>query len=245
MRCCIFLVFLFVSINCYSQENKIVKYFDSLWQPANISTASFRTEFIRKNDYYECFSYWKKNGALYCRSSYRDTLFQKPLGQLVRYYENGKTQDSVYYNNDGSVKELYHYYENGKLWAQCKQQGKKEVCKGFDEQGNAIDDFIYSNEAEFSGGNEEWSAYLSNALSKFNPGKKGAPTGTYKVIVKFIVDENGKVSDTQAETNFGFGMEEKAIEIIKKSPKWTPAIMLNKKVKAYRRQPLTFVVSTE
>jgi hypothetical protein len=245
MRSFIFFHLLFVSVACYSQENKIVKYFDLLWQPANAGTASFRTEFIRKNDYYECFSYWQKNGALYCRSSYRDTAFQKPLGQLVRYYENSKIEDSIYFNNDGSRKELYHYYESGKLWAQCKQQGKSEVCKGFDEQGNAIDDFIYSKEAEFPGGNEEWSAYLSKALSKFNPGKKGAPVGTYKVVVKFIVTKDGTIAEVQAETNFGYGMEDKAIEIIKKSPKWVPAIMYNKKVNAYRRQPLTFLVAAE
>jgi antitoxin component YwqK of YwqJK toxin-antitoxin module len=239
------ILFLFTSIACYSQENKIVKYFDSLWLPAKANAAYFKTEFIKQDNYYKCFSYWERTGSLFCKSSYKDTLFQNPLGILVRYYENGAIQDSAYYDNDGSTNELFHFYENGKLWAHCKQQQKKQICEGFNEQGKPINDFVYSKEAEFPGGNTEWSAYLSDALSKFNPGKKGALAGTYKVVVKFIIDENGKVTDTEAETNFGYGMENKAIEIIKKSPKWSHAILLNKTVKAYRRQPLTFVVSNE
>lgn len=185
----------------------------------------------------------KKTNILFCKATDRDTLFQKPFGLPVRYYEDGKIQDSVHYNNDGSKRELFHYYQDGKTWAHRKQQGKSKVCKGFHEKGNLNEDFIYSKEAEFTGGNAEWSACLSNALCKFNPGKRGASVGTYKAVVKFIADENGSIINIEAETNYGYGIEDKAIEIIKKSPKWTPAIIVNKKVKAYRRQSLTLYCS--
>jgi protein TonB len=38
-------------------------------------------------------------------------------------------------------------------------------------------------------------------------------------------------------------MEEEVVRIIKKGPKWKPAVQNGKLVNAYRRQPVTFVVS--
>ena len=46
-------------------------------------------------------------------------------------------------------------------------------------------------------------------------------------------------------TNFGYGMEQEVIRIMKKSPMWTPASQNDKTVKAYRKQPVTFVLEDE
>ena len=37
-------------------------------------------------------------------------------------------------------------------------------------------------------------------------------------------------------------MEEEAVKVIKKGPKWTPALQNGRNVNAYRRQPITFQV---
>ncbi len=62
-------------------------------------------------------------------------------------------------------------------------------------------------------------------------------------MVQFIIEKTGDISIGKAVTNSGYGMEEELIRVIKKSPKWFPAIQFSKPVKAYRRQPVTFVVS--
>jgi protein TonB len=72
-----------------------------------------------------------------------------------------------------------------------------------------------------------------------------APEGTYTVMVQFVVDKEGVPSDVRALTNFGYGMEEEAIRVIRKGPKWIPAIQNGRQVKAYRRQPITFRVESE
>ena len=46
-------------------------------------------------------------------------------------------------------------------------------------------------------------------------------------------------------TNHGYGMEEEAMRVIKKGPKWTPAVQNGRSVKAYRKQPITFQVLGE
>ncbi|MDP9230035.1 MAG: energy transducer TonB [Bacteroidota bacterium] len=100
-------------------------------------------------------------------------------------------------------------------------------------------------EASFPGGEGAWRKYLERSLSTFNPGENGAAEGTYTVHVKFIVDKLGNISDVTALTNHGFGMEDEAVKVIKKGPKWVPALQNGRHVNAYRTQPITFIVNAE
>ncbi len=100
-------------------------------------------------------------------------------------------------------------------------------------------------EADFPGGDAAWRRYLQNNLNADAPVENGAPDGTYTVIVRFIVSKDGSISDVQAETNFGYGMEAEAVKAIKKGPKWKPANQNGRAVNAYRRQPITFVVQPQ
>jgi len=118
-----------------------------------------------------------------------------------------------------------------------------EVPKVEDDEGKVFNKVEV--EAAFPGGEGAWRRYLEKNLDPNAPIDNGAPQGTYQVIVKFIVSKDGSISDVQSETKFGYGMEAEAIKIIKKGPKWTPALQNGRNVNAYRRQPVTFVVSEQ
>ncbi len=87
-----------------------------------------------------------------------------------------------------------------------------------------------------------WKNFLERNLSPEVPVDNGAAPGTYTVIIQFVVDVSGNVSDIKALTNHGFGMEQEAMRVIKKSGKWKPAFQNKSEVKAFRRQPITFMV---
>jgi protein TonB len=95
-------------------------------------------------------------------------------------------------------------------------------------------------EASFAG---DWAKFLQRNLNADVAVNAGAPPGTYQVIVQFIVDKEGNVSDVKGLTNHGYGMEEEAMRAIRKAPKWNPAVQNGRQVKAYRKQPITFIVS--
>lgn len=118
------------------------------------------------------------------------------------------------------------------------QSGTEFTAKS---DSNVLD--TVDQEAFFPGGNEGWIMYLQKHLKANVPIKKKAPAGSYQVIIKFIVAVDGSVLDLVSETSFGYGMEEEVIRVIKKGPKWSPAILKGKPVNAYRRQPVTFVIS--
>ena len=65
------------------------------------------------------------------------------------------------------------------------------------------------------------------------------------MVVQFVVDKEGNISDVRSLTNHGYGMEEEAMRVIKKGPKWNAAIQNGRQVKAYRKQPITFRVESE
>jgi protein TonB len=98
-------------------------------------------------------------------------------------------------------------------------------------------------EAEFPGGRNGWTRFLTNNLDSEVPGSNGASPGQYTVIVRFVVAKDGSVSDVQAETSHGYGMEQESMRVIKKSGKWTPAVQNGRNVISYKRQPITWVVS--
>lgn len=102
-----------------------------------------------------------------------------------------------------------------------------------------------THEAEFPGGNSEWKAYINRNLDLEVPVARGATAGTYEVIVNFMIDTGGNIKNIKAETSFGFGMEKELIRVIKKAPRWIPAIQDGVHVNAYRRQPATFFISNQ
>jgi hypothetical protein len=100
-------------------------------------------------------------------------------------------------------------------------------------------------EAKFPGGEREWRKYLEKNLNANVPVDHGAPAGSYTVFIQFIVDKEGNISNVKALTNHGYGMEEEVVKIINKGPQWVPASQNGRAVKAYRKQPVTFVVAAD
>ncbi len=104
-------------------------------------------------------------------------------------------------------------------------------------------------DAEFPGGNQAWFKYVSREIERnMDELQEDGKSGT--VVVLFIVDKEGQVSEVRAlscgeagVTNClgsGTKLAEVAVAAIKKGPKWKPAVQNGRQVKAYRRQPVTF-----
>jgi periplasmic protein TonB len=92
---------------------------------------------------------------------------------------------------------------------------------------------------------DNWQKFLLRNLIPETPVENGAAAGRYTVVIQFVVDKEGIVSEIKALTRHGFGMEDEAIRVIKKSPVWEPAIYNGNKVKAFHKQLITFDVVEE
>jgi TonB-dependent SusC/RagA subfamily outer membrane receptor len=96
--------------------------------------------------------------------------------------------------------------------------------------------------AEFPGGLSAWAKYLERNLDRDIAFKKGATPGRYTVVLLFDISEDGTISNVQAQNDPGFGTKEEAINLILKSPKWTPALKDGKRVSYTHKETIHFFV---
>jgi protein TonB len=120
----------------------------------------------------------------------------------------------------------------------------KQIIEEKKEDDNKIFEKV-EIEASFKGGESAWKKYLERNLNANAPIDNGAPEGTYTVYIQFVVDKAGNISDVKPLTNHGYGMEAEAMRVIKKGPQWVPAVQNGRSVNAYRKQPITFQVTSE
>jgi protein TonB len=123
-------------------------------------------------------------------------------------------------------------------------EGKQVIEEKKEDDENKIFEKV-EVEASFPGGDGAWRKFLERNLRGDVASENGAPAGTYTVVVQFVVDKEGNVSDVKALTSHGYGMEDEAVRVIKKGPQWKPAIQNGRNVKAYRRQPITFQIEEQ
>jgi periplasmic protein TonB len=92
-------------------------------------------------------------------------------------------------------------------------------------------------ESEYPGGASAWTRYLGKNLSYPQEAIDNEIQG--QVVVQFIVDKEGIVSDVEAISGAN-ELRAEAVRVIKKSGKWTPAVQNGRQVKSYKKQPITF-----
>jgi protein TonB len=109
-------------------------------------------------------------------------------------------------------------------------------------------------DAEFPGGTSAWFKYVQREIERnIDELQDDGKSGT--VVVLFIVDKEGGVSDVKAMAcseagvakclGAGSKLAEVAVNAIRKGPKWKPAVQNGRNVRAYRRQPVTFRLEEE
>ena len=163
--------------------------------------------------------YWG-NGNPSKRGAY---VSGKKNGMWTYYYQNGKKCQEVNYMADSAVS--YTCYDE-------KENIQKENC-------------FYEKEATFPGGEKKWREWLGTKLSAAR-----LPDDYYKgkiygeVMIQFIVDTDGSIINAKVIQSVDPRLDNIALDVIKRGPKWDHAVQYNRPVKAYRNQPITFSKTT-
>jgi protein TonB len=92
-------------------------------------------------------------------------------------------------------------------------------------------------ESEYPGGSAAWQRYLNRNLRYPQDAIDNEIQGA--VVVQFIVDKEGNVSEVEAISGPN-ELRDEAVRVIKKSGKWTPAVQNGRQVKSYKKQPIVF-----
>ncbi len=89
---------------------------------------------------------------------------------------------------------------------------------------------------EFPGGINKWYSFLKNNVRQIEDEDfKGG-----QVIVQFVVERDGSLTDIKVLRDVGFGTKDDAIKLFNRSPRWTPAEQNGKKVRCTYVQKITY-----
>lgn len=97
-------------------------------------------------------------------------------------------------------------------------------------------------ESSYPGGAAAWTRYLLKTLRYPQEAQDNEVQGT--VVVQFIVDKAGMVSNVEAISGPS-ELRDEAVRVIKKSGQWTPAVQNGRQVKSYKKQPIVFRLEIE
>jgi periplasmic protein TonB len=92
-------------------------------------------------------------------------------------------------------------------------------------------------ESLYPGDVPAWTRFLNRTFRYPQRAIEEGVQGT--VVVEFIVDRDGSVSNVEAISGPD-ELRQEAVRVIRKSGKWTPAVQNGRQVKSYKRQPIKF-----
>ncbi len=182
---------------------------------------------------------WHPNGTVHDSLVFEDN----GNGACRSYWSDGQPKGSGNFAN-GKKEGLWTYnHKNGVRCQEVNYQADSALAYTcYDEKGDIqTKDCIYEKEASFKGGEKGWLKYLTGKLSTARLPKAyydGTIYGT--TYIQFIIDTDGKVTDVKVVNPIDPELDEIAKNIIRQSPRWEVAVQYNRKVNAYRKQPVTF-----
>jgi periplasmic protein TonB len=94
---------------------------------------------------------------------------------------------------------------------------------------------------EFPGGLDAFIRYLSKHINYPAVARENGTQG--RVIVNFVCEKDGSLTDVKVLRGIGDGCDEEAVRVIKASPKWSPGIQNGRPVRTSYSVPISFTLS--
>lgn len=173
---------------------------------------------VKENDTTYVCRYYQAKGPLIRWETYKNEALSIANGTFAWYNISGNIDSMVTYNNNNRTGTLNYYNSINS-----------------NENTNS-----YDSPSEFRGGVRGWSEFLSQNLippERFNsivgPNSKGT------AILIFTVAKDGKVINPFIYKSVKWSFDDEVLRIIKKSPKWVPALKNGEPVSHLQKQSIT------
>lgn len=252
-------LFLFVLASCFfaaamAQTRDITPalfVFDKDWHGCKPEDAVYLGCLRKFNDTTYEWKYYNFKGPLISVETYKDKDNNIPHGLFAFYGTDGKL-DSMGYTKNGKKHDNWTFYTDslsvirvdeyadGRL---LRSKDTTALRKERDSTKEWSDQVVAQGlgiEASFKNGDAGWVKYVQNNINFPDRARNLGING--KVLIQFIVQTDGTLSGFFLRQSLEYSIDEEAIRLLKKSPKWIPARLNGKMVKAYRIQPLVFVI---
>ena len=132
------------------------------------------------------------------------------------------------------------------LMVGCKNAATEEVVSEEQPVTATVEPVLFDTEdipegfvaPEYPGGMEELYKYLSQNIHYPEEAKANNVQG--RILVRFVVMDNGDIVNVEVERGIGSGCDEEAVRVVKGMPKWSPATVDGKPVNVQYALPVIF-----
>ena len=224
-----------------AQNDTTYQYLDESLNPVASDVATYTCNIYPQLANWKKRVYHNASGKLYLDACYSDARLTQPCGTWMWYNKNGTLIEERIYDNS-KLKDHYQYYNNSNIRMHANfKKGVLHKAEGWDSAGNKLPGFVYMAAAAFKGGVDGWRKYVTKHIEANPPVRFKSGSAGGVVQVAFTVDIDGSVSDVSVKKSSGFTeLDLHAVTIIRNSPKWSPAIQYNEKVKFHQVQTITY-----
>lgn len=164
----------------------------------------------------------------------------------VSFYESGAIEDSLSYDYSGEKVRMqrYCYHLNGqpeRIELLEDDELIESIC--FNDKGQEIPYVPYQEMPEFPGGESGLQNFLSRTLRYPLQAEKRGVQG--RVYVKFIVDDQGRVSNAEVLRSVHPDLDEEALRVVNKMPVWKPGKRKGVPVRVSYTVPMGFILTRD
>lgn len=165
----------------------------------------------------------------------------KAEGLSKSYYEDGKVKSEINYLKGKREGTFKTYWNNGQIKRHDFYEKDKFVSgKTFDDSGKEVTYYAYEIMPEFVGGMSELAKFIQKEVKYPSQSRKDGVEG--RVLVKFVVDTDGSVTDVSIVNSVNKELDEEALRVVGQMPKWKPGSMDGEPARIYYHLPVRFKI---
>jgi len=181
------------------------------------------------------------SGQIYSEGKYNPYSEKEKQGLWKEWYESGQLKSEKNYENSIMNGQLLTYWEDGQIKRQdFYDYGDLTKGKVWNEKGKKVKYYDYIILPKFKGGINNLFNYLKRnvqypLLSK-NLGIQG------RVVVQFVIENDGKVSNVIVLESVNKELDEEAIRVLNNMPAWSPGLIDGETVRMSFNLPIKFTL---
>lgn len=234
MKKLLLLCFLFSGIYGFSQDTIFL---DKKHKPVSQTAAEY-FQVLEKNST-NSDAGWKRtylmSGQIMSEEFYSSFEKESLEGKKRTWKKEGKLHTEADFQNDIYHGHFISYWENGQMKRKdAYKKGKWKEGTTWDPAGKKIKWYPMEQKPVFPGGQKALVTYLKKNAKK----PKEAAGG--RVVVSFVVDVDGTVTDIKIKESTSMGLNYAAYELVAKMPLWEPGKQDGEPVRVIYALPLNF-----
>jgi TonB family protein len=178
-----------------------------------------------------------------CRDSTGKVLVENGSGKGINFIDEGfknyvvgevnnGLEEGEWYGKQHDTVNIVYVYKNGDLIS----------AANLNDSGQKTYTWIEAV-PEFSGGIEAFYKFLGRNIHYPAAARRNGTQG--RVIISFIVEKDGTLSDVKASNRVGDGLDKEAVRVMKLSPPWKPGSQNGKPVRVAYSIPISFTISKD